>query len=257
MRTLSRTRATLEKRSRTIQIVVTPGSGNGRALNTARRLDEELRARGHPAGLEVFSDRECLRRWATKGDAKFSLLVSVGGDGTQDTAAVAAVRRSVPFLSVPYGFGNLFARALGHSHRVDEVVDALEYGELVSIDVGVRNGELFLCQKSYGLLAQIENEVGIVGRPRVRRRRDLAYYRMAVQVVRPRSRPMRRDVGGPFLFSPTAGGAERQLLPDRTALPGPGRTDSHDATPTRDSLVLSRWAYDRQTGTRMRCSAAT
>jgi diacylglycerol kinase (ATP) len=186
MRTIARTHTggALGARSHAITLVVTPGSGNGRALQKARQLREALRARGHQVKIETFSDLEGLRRWATSGDSRFSLLISVGGDGTQDTAALAALRRSVPFVSVPSGFGNLFARALGHSDRVDHVIDTLEHGRLVYIDVGIRNGEPFLCQKSYGLLAQIENEVGIAGRPRARWRRGLAYYQMALRYLR-------------------------------------------------------------------------
>ncbi len=167
---------------RAIQIVVTPGSGSGRALDRARRLRDALRARGHRAKLEVFSDLDGLRRWAALDGESFSLLICVGGDGTQDTAALAAVRRSVPFLSVASGFGNLFARQLGQPDRVERAIHMVEHGELVHVDVGVRNGELFLCQESFGLLVQIQERVeASVRRPRARWRRWLAYYRGAVR----------------------------------------------------------------------------
>ena len=166
--------------SHPIQIVATPGSGNGRALDTARQLRDALRARGREVRLEAFSNLGSLGRWAKTGRAGFSLLICVGGDGTQSTAAVAAVRRSVPFLPVPCGFGNLFARALGHAHDVDQVIETLEQGKLVRVDVGVRNGELFLCQESFGLWAQIQQKPE-AGRPPGRWRRSLAYYRTALR----------------------------------------------------------------------------
>ena len=97
MRTESHPRSA-RPRPRTIQIVATPGSGNGRAFERARRLRDGLRARGHRARLAVFSDLERLHHWAAQDRSSFSLLICVGGDGTQDTAALAAVRRSVPFL---------------------------------------------------------------------------------------------------------------------------------------------------------------
>jgi len=185
MRRRARRRGLLATGSRAIQIVATPGSGNGRALHTALELREALRARGHRARLAVFSDLDSLGRWATTGGTSFSRLVCVGGDGTQDTAAVAAVRRSVPFLAVGSGFGNLFARALGQPHRVDRAIDLLERGELVHVDVGIRNRRLFLCQESYGLLSDIQSRVEESGRqPRSRSRRVLAYYQMAVRHLR-------------------------------------------------------------------------
>jgi diacylglycerol kinase family enzyme len=91
---------TLLPDSSPIQLIATPGSGNGRALAAALRLREALEARGHRAALEVFPDLDALGRWAARDRSRFSLLVCVGGDGTLDTAALAAVRRSVPFLAV-------------------------------------------------------------------------------------------------------------------------------------------------------------
>ena len=84
--------------ARPIQIVATPGSGNGQALDAARGLREMLRVRGHDTRLEVFGHLAELRRWATTGRSAFSTLIAVGGDGTQSTAAAAAVRQSAAFL---------------------------------------------------------------------------------------------------------------------------------------------------------------
>lgn len=176
--------------ARTIQIVATPGSGNGGAAHVACRLRDALRARGHAAALEVFADLGDLRRWTASGGTPCSLLIAVGGDGTQSTAARAAVRRSIPFLSVPSGFGNLFARAFGHVADVDRVVDLVEDGGIVEADVGLRNGQLFLDQESFGLLAEIQARVEArLTRPRARWRRWVAYYQGALRYLR--DTPMR------------------------------------------------------------------
>jgi len=181
MRTESHPRSA-RPRPRTIQIVATPGSGNGRAFERARRLRDGLRARGHRARLAVFSDLERLHHWAAQDRSSFSLLICVGGDGTQDTAALAAVRRSVPFLSLASGFGNLFARHLRQPDRVERAIELVEHGELVHIDVGVRNDALFLCQESFGVLSQIQEQAETVSRrPRARWQRWLGYYRTAVR----------------------------------------------------------------------------
>src|SRR5206468_2315344 len=110
-----------------------------------------------------------------------SLLICVGGDGTLEAAAVAALGRSVPLLPVPCGGDSLFARALGQPGRVDRVVDLLEHGDVVHVDVGVRNGKLFLCQESYGFL-QIRNRAEAnAGSPRAGWRHRLAYYGRAAR----------------------------------------------------------------------------
>jgi diacylglycerol kinase family enzyme len=184
-RAMSRTDSGPATGARSIQIVATLSSGHGGGARTVRRLHDALRARGHGVALEVFSDLTSLRRWATSEGTRSSLLISVGGDGTQSTAAIAAVRRSIPFLSVPSGFGNLFARAFGHVPDVDRVVDLLDHGTLVDADVGVRNGQLFLDQESFGVLSQIQASVEArLTRPSARWRRWLAYYRGAVRYLR-------------------------------------------------------------------------
>ena len=170
---------------RTIQIVATPGSGNGRALDRARALRDALRARGHRTKLEVFPDLIALRRWASAPAFPLSLLVCVGGDGTLDTVAAAAAARSAPLLAVGSGFGNLFARALGQPTRVGRALALIERGELVHVDLGIRNGDTFVCQESFGLLDQIQQttEAASVG-PRARWRRSMAYYQTALHHLR-------------------------------------------------------------------------
>jgi diacylglycerol kinase (ATP) len=171
--------------ARPIQIIVTPSSGNGQAMSTALELQNSLNARGHPTAFEEFSDLESLTRWAKADDARYSMLVCVGGDGTQSATALAAVRRSVPFLPVSHGFGNLFARAFGHTKNVQEALDLLTCGEVLDVDVGTRNGELFLCQQSYGLIAEVQEAVEAgAAAPRTRWQRWLAYYRAALQHFR-------------------------------------------------------------------------
>jgi diacylglycerol kinase family enzyme len=189
MRTLALTptgsRLARSARSRPIQIVVTPGSGNGRAMSTALELRKALSARRYPSSLEAFSDLDSLRQWATRESDDCSVLICVGGDGTQSTTALAAVRRSVPFLPVSSGFGNLFARAFNCPSSVDGVLDLLARGRVVHSDVGMRNDELFLCQASYGLIAEVQEAVeAAAATPKVRWQRWLAYYRAALQYFR-------------------------------------------------------------------------
>jgi diacylglycerol kinase (ATP) len=153
-------------------------------MATAVQLREVLRARGREVTLELFSGLEQLSRWAATGATRSSLLICVGGDGTQSTAAMAAAQRAVPFLPVPVGFGNLFGRAFGHPRRVECVVDLVERGVLVHSDVGMHRGELFLCHESFGLLSEIQDRVERSAYPRARWRRWIAYYRAAVRHLR-------------------------------------------------------------------------
>lgn len=177
-------RARRPRRSQPIQIAATPGSGNGVAGAVAARLREALLAQGHEVRLDIFPRLQALQRWAATDPSRISRLIAVGGDATQSAAAMAAARRSVPFLPVPAGFGNLFARAFGHPSRVEDVIDLLERGELVHADVGLQNGEPFLCHASFGLLSEVQARVEAGRYPRVRWRRWVEYYRTAVRHLR-------------------------------------------------------------------------
>ena len=110
-----------------VQIIATPGSGDGRARATARRLQRALARRGRDARVETFADLTCLKQWAATCAPTFSRLVCVGGDATLSAAAAASVRLSVPLLPVPSGFGNIFARTFGHPQRIDRVIELLDH----------------------------------------------------------------------------------------------------------------------------------
>jgi diacylglycerol kinase family enzyme len=146
--------------SKPIQIVVTPGSGEGRALQTARRLRRRLAGRGRTAVIRSFDDLAALTQWAETCEPDFSRLVCIGGDGTLSAAARAAMRHDVPFVPVPNGFGNIFASVFGHPKRARDVAALLETGEVRRVDVGLaRNGpveEVFLSHRSFGVLEQIQ-----------------------------------------------------------------------------------------------------
>src|SRR5919108_6435330 len=91
---------------RLVDIVVTPGSGEGRALGLARRLRRLLRRRRCRVTIRAFDDLAGLVRWAESGACESSHVVCVGGDATVSAAARAAIRCNAPLLPVPTGFGN-------------------------------------------------------------------------------------------------------------------------------------------------------
>src|SRR5262245_8911373 len=164
-----------------IQIIATPGSGDGRARRTARRLQKALTRRRYETHVETFADLARLIEWAQTCKPTFTHLICVGGDATLSAAAVASVRLSVPLLPVPSGFGNIFARTFRHSQRTERVIEFLQRGQIRRVDVGVVNGsEILLSHQSYGLLAEIQAAVERSrAQPRSQVLRHMAYYAMA------------------------------------------------------------------------------
>jgi diacylglycerol kinase (ATP) len=195
LRPLEAGRIARHARSRPIEIVVTPGSGSGRAMSTALELRDALSGRGLLSSLVVFPDLDSLHRWATADGDQFSTLICVGGDATQSATARAAIRRSVPFLPISSGFGNLFAQTFGGPSSVEGALDLLAKGLIVYSDVGTRNDEVFLCEQSYGLIFDVQEAVeAAASRPRVRLQRWLAYYRAALGCLRAARVPRLRVV---------------------------------------------------------------
>jgi diacylglycerol kinase (ATP) len=172
--------------SRPVQIVVTPGSGEGLALRTARRLRRRLASGGREAGIRSFDNLAALTRWAETCEPEFAHLVCIGGDATLSAAARAAIRHAVPFVPVPNGFGNIFASVFGHPTRARDVEALLNTGAVRGVDVGLaRNGpneEVFLSHRSFGVLEQIQ-QVAERRRqqPRTRLLRYLWYWGVAYE----------------------------------------------------------------------------
>lgn len=180
-----------------IQIVVTPGSGDGRAQAIAESLADALHAARRPARLAQFDDAGRLARWSARCTGDFSTLVCVGGDATMSAAAAAAVRHRIPLLPVPSGFGNLFARTFDCAADVPAVLSTLDHGEVVHVDAGSSGGETFLSHESFGVLDDIQNAVEGSDQPRGRARRLLAYYQTALGfVARALSWSIRVEVDG-------------------------------------------------------------
>jgi len=161
-----------------VQIVVTPGSGEGRARFITRRVRRALKRRGHEVCVQSFGSLGKLLEWSDTCEADFSHLVAVGGDATLSAAAGASVRLSIPFVPVPSGFGNMFARAFGFDSRTPRVTELFERGQVRRVDVGsMSNGRLFLSHRSFGLLDDIQEAVEKGrGQPTSRLWRHLAYF---------------------------------------------------------------------------------
>ncbi|PYM45513.1 MAG: hypothetical protein DME16_17305 [Candidatus Rokuibacteriota bacterium] len=101
-----------------VQIIVTPGSGDGRARATARRLQKALVRRGYAARIQTFANLERLLEWSATCEPDYSHLVAVGGDATLSAAAAAAVRLSIPLAGPAQVPGAPPSRLLPHGRAL-------------------------------------------------------------------------------------------------------------------------------------------
>ncbi len=138
-------------------LLLNPLSGHGVA--TASRLGERARALGiRPIELHFDDLRELAEQAVADGA---DVLGMAGGDGSQAVVADVARRHDLPFVCVPAGTRNHFARDLGLDR--DEPADALAaFGEAVErrVDLGVAGGRVFVNNVSLGAYAALVRAPG-------------------------------------------------------------------------------------------------
>jgi diacylglycerol kinase family enzyme len=144
-------------------LFVNSRSGRGGARRTDTLVEEAGRRGVDVHLLRPNDDVQELARAAAHGP-----LGMAGGDGSLASIAEVAIERDVPFVCVPFGTRNHFARDIGLD-RDDPVaaLDAFESGRELRIDVGRVAGRVFLNNVSFGVYARLVHR-----REAHRRRRD-------------------------------------------------------------------------------------
>jgi diacylglycerol kinase family enzyme len=147
-------------------LFVNPRSGSGSP--DADDLAGEARGRG--IDVHLLRDGDDVQALARSADGPLGIA---GGDGSLGAVAEVALERDVPFVCVPFGTRNHFARDVGLD-RADPfaALDAFTSGREQRIDVGRVAGRVFLNNVSFGLYADL------VHRREAHRRRRLAFARL-------------------------------------------------------------------------------
>jgi len=145
------------------------------ATPAAESIHDHFEARGHHAKLLAVGAAERLDP-DKLGHA--DALVVVGGDGTVNHTAAAAIDTAVPLYHAPTGNENLFARALGMSRQPAAVVGAIEGGRTAAADVGMCAGRPFLITAGFG------PDAGVIRRLAARRTRAIGHLAYAEPLLR-------------------------------------------------------------------------
>jgi diacylglycerol kinase family enzyme len=167
-------------------LLINPRSGKGRPTV------DELATAARERGIEVRVLREgddpaALMR--TRGGAE--ALGIAGGDGSLAPVAQVAIDRELPFVCVPFGTRNHFARDL-RLDRADPLGALGAFGgDERRIDVGRAGERLFLNNVSFGAYASLVHR-----RESHRRRRDALAGIRALLRTPTHPRPLRLRVDG-------------------------------------------------------------
>jgi len=168
-------------------LIVNPNSGTDSP--TAEELRDAAQARG--VRVHLLADADDLQAVARESDAE--VLGMAGGDGSLAAVAEVAIERDVPFVVVPFGTRNHFARDLGLD-RDDSLaaLAAFDEGTERRVDAAYVNDRLFLNNVSLGIYARLVHR-----REHHRRRRDaLARLRALVLTLQDRGRQQRFTIDG-------------------------------------------------------------
>lgn len=124
-------------------------SGNGKASQRAQRFEEFFRAAGHGTSLVEASNGTTGQRLREPLKGAGALVV-LGGDGTLNSCADAAIESGTPIYHVPLGTENLFARQFGMDGSTQTLERALGEGRIVEVDAATCNGRTFVLMLSVG-----------------------------------------------------------------------------------------------------------
>jgi diacylglycerol kinase family enzyme len=168
-------------------LIVNPDSGSDSPSA------EELRDAARALGIEVhfLEDGEDLQELARRAGA--DVLGMAGGDGSLAAVAEVAIERDVPFVCVPFGTRNHFARDLGLD-RDDPIAALAAFDDGVErrVDVARAGDRLFLNNVSLGIYARLVHR-----REHHRRRREVLARRRALALtLQDRRRRQRFTIDG-------------------------------------------------------------
>ena len=145
-----------------IVVLYNPAAGSSNPQHVSAEIEGLLKAAGRDFEVITVSDPSALSdaaiACAMRASRSNGVVVAVGGDGTLNTIARAAIAAECEFGIVPMGTFNYFGRALGISSSVERAVEVLITGQVRRLQVGWVNDRLFLVNASLGLYPRLLEE---------------------------------------------------------------------------------------------------
>ncbi|MBC5764206.1 diacylglycerol/lipid kinase family protein [Ramlibacter albus] len=165
-----------EEPVRSYFVVLNRGSGRKKDEEAREAIERVFSEAGREVHFvcidpgEVAAECQKAARLASEAGGA---LVAVGGDGTQNAAAQAALAHACPLGVIATGTFNLFARDNGLPLEPAEAAKALLRAEVEPVQVGLLNERVFLVNGSIGLYPQLLQDREVM-KERLGRRRWVA-----------------------------------------------------------------------------------
>jgi diacylglycerol kinase family enzyme len=129
-------------------LIVNPRSGTGSP--DAAEIERKAAVRG--IRVHVLSPGDDVQAVARESEGPIGIA---GGDGSLGPVAEVALERDLPFVCVPFGTRNHFARDIGLDRNDPVAALAAFDGREMRIDVGRVGERVFLNNVSFGLYARL------------------------------------------------------------------------------------------------------
>jgi len=139
-------------------VLINPGSGQHDGASTREALARIFGEAGracHFIQAPAGALEDAAQRAASQAATRSGVLVAVGGDGTINAAAAAALRAGCPLGVLPQGTFNYFGRVHGIPQDLEAAARALLRAQPEAVQVGEVNGKPFLVNASLGLYPQL------------------------------------------------------------------------------------------------------
>ncbi|GAP33558.1 transcription regulator with diacylglycerol kinase catalytic domain [Piscinibacter sakaiensis] len=172
-------------------VVMNAASGARDAASVRDRIAQRLTQAGRTHEIELVTKRGTIGRVAAdavrRAVARRGVVVAVGGDGTLNAVAQAALAAGCAFGVLPQGTFNYFGRTHAISQEVDEALDVLLAGRPQPVQVGriadAHRERVFLVNASLGLYPQLLEDRETY-KARFGRRRWVALWSALVTLMR-------------------------------------------------------------------------
>jgi len=169
-------------------VAVNPSAGNGRTLELSREVtgflqlhDEESRVLIAPNAAELSLR---LRDVVAEAEGHIKGIISIGGDGLAHLVLQIAVPVRIPFVVIPGGTGNDFARSLGYSRNdVMTLLRKVISNPAQPVDLGNVDSEWFGAILSTGFDSVVNERANSLRWPK-----GAARYNAAIALELPRFR---------------------------------------------------------------------
>ena len=140
-----------------VYVIINPISGTGSKKNVVKqltKLKEEYDIRffytKYPHHATEIA-HEAIQ-------AGVGCVIAVGGDGTINEVAKALVGTNTVLGIIPHGSGNGLARHLKIPMNTGKAINLIKYNNIIQIDYGVANNNVFFCTCGVGYDAQVSEK---------------------------------------------------------------------------------------------------